>query len=500
MCGTSPATAERPRPPDAARGRAAGLGWSRLGARLIGLALVLVAGHARAAAGLPTTVAEALAALDIPPAAIAIYVKDPRQPAPLLAHQADLPMNPASVIKLVTTYAALEALGPAYRWKTDIYAAGPLRGDRLLGPLVFRGSGDPRITPETLWLWLKDLRARGIRDIRGDVVVDRSVFDLPHEDPGAFDGQPQRPYNVPPDALLINFRTWQLRFFPDERTRTVRVAPLPDMPRVRLVSEVRLLDGPCGNWKEGIGTDLLAAGRGMTLRVRGAYPASCGSQTLDRVLLAPDEQLAALFASLWREMGGRWQGKVVDGRVPEDARLLARHDSPPLAEVVRDINKFSNNVMARQLYLTLGAELMGAPATPEKAAQAVEAVLASRHLDFLELVMGNGSGLDRRTRVSARHLGQLLEAALASPWFAEFESSLPIAAIDGTMARRLRDAPLAGQARIKTGTLDGVRAIAGYVLGPQGRRRIVVCLLAHPEAARAAPVLDALLMWAHAQP
>jgi D-alanyl-D-alanine carboxypeptidase/D-alanyl-D-alanine-endopeptidase (penicillin-binding protein 4) len=452
------------------------------------------------AAELPAPIAAALQQARIPESAVALYVQDLAQPTPLLAHNADTGMHPASVIKLLTTYAGLQTLGPAYRWKTEFYTDGAMKGDRLDGDLIIKGYGDPKITLETFWLWLRDLRIQGVRDIRGNIVVDRSYFDVPKEDPGAFDGQPYEPYNAQPDALLLNFQAHRIRFLPDGAGKTPRIVFEVAIPKARVVNQVRMTNGSCGDWQDALRYRVEQTPKGVVLIFSGSYSAACGEKSMHLSLLDANAYLYALFKPLWEELGGRWRGRVVDGGTPADATLLARHESPPLAEVIRDINKFSNNVMARQLYLTLGAETLGAPATLDKAGQAVANALAVRGLDFLELVMENGSGLSRRTRISAHHLGELLRAAAGSPFAAEFESSLPVVALDGTMRKRLKDNGVAGHAHIKTGSLDGVRAIAGYLLDARGRRNVVVCLINDGNAARARPVQDALLEWVYARP
>jgi D-alanyl-D-alanine carboxypeptidase/D-alanyl-D-alanine-endopeptidase (penicillin-binding protein 4) len=462
--------------------------------------LILLTAPYATAAEIPDPIASALKQANIPESAVAIYVQDVAQPMPALALNADHGMNPASVIKLLTTYAALETLGPAYQWKTEIYAGGPIKGEQLNGDLVIKGYGDPKITLETFWLWLRDLRTRGIRDIRGNLVVDRSFFDIAKEDPGAFDGEPYKPYNAQPDALLLNFRSHRLRFLPEDEGKKVRIAFEVGIPGARIDNQVRLTNGGCGNWKDALNYRVQQTPKGLVLSFSGTYSAACGDKSMHLALLDPNAYVYALFKPLWEELGGRWHGQVVDGVTPADARLLARYESPQLAEIIRDINKFSNNVMARQLYLTLGAEMLGPPATLDKSAQAVGNLLATKGMNFLELVMENGSGLSRQTRISAHHLGQLLLNASYSPVFSELESSLPIVAADGTMKKRLKDNAVAGHAHIKTGSLDGVKAIAGYLIDAKGRRNVVVCLINHPNAELGRPVQDALLEWVFARP
>jgi D-alanyl-D-alanine carboxypeptidase/D-alanyl-D-alanine-endopeptidase (penicillin-binding protein 4) len=166
--------------------------------------------------------------------------------------------------------------------------------------------------------------------------------------------------------------------------------------------------------------------------------------------------------------------------------------------VVRDINKFSNNVMARQLFLTLGMESGKRPAAAEDADAAIRAWLDNRGIAIPELVLENGSGLSRRERISAEGLGHALQAAWKSAVMPELIASLPVTATDGTMKRRLKQNGVAGQAHIKTGSLEGVRAIAGYVLDRNGRRWTVVFFVNHASAAGAQAAQDALLEWVYA--
>lgn len=463
-------------------------------------ALLALCVGASSAAELPASIAAALKVAKIPESAVAFYVQDVTQPVPALALNAEQALNPASVIKLVTTYAALETLGPAYQWKTEFYTNGRLKGDKLVGDVIIKGYGDPKITLETFWLWLRDLRARGVREIQGNVVLDRSYFDIPKEDPASFDGEPYKPYNAQPDAILLNLRSHRLRFIPDDDGKKLRIAFEVDIPEARIINQVRVTNSACGNWKDSLTYRVQQTPKGLVLNLSGTYAAACGDKSMFLALLDANAYAYALIKPLWEELGGKWRGQVVEGATPANARLLSRFDSPQLAEVVRDINKFSNNVMARQLYLTLGAEMLGAPATLEKSAQAVTNLLATRNMNFLELAMENGAGLSRKTRISAHHLGDLLRTAFYSPVFSEFESSLPIVSTDGTMKKRLKDNAVAGHAHIKTGSLEGVKTIAGYVFDAKGRRNAVVCIINHPNAEFGRPVQDALLEWTFNRP
>jgi serine-type D-Ala-D-Ala carboxypeptidase/endopeptidase (penicillin-binding protein 4) len=440
-----------------------------------------------AAAELPRPVLQALKSAGIPARSVGAVVQEVGAARPTVAHEALDTMNPASVMKLVTTYAALELLGPAYRWRTEAYVDG--------NDVVLKGYGDPKLNYESFWMLLRALRGRGLRDIRGDLVLDRSWFGAVAD--GRIDDDSFRPYNVTPDALLVNFKSLRFSFLPTETA--VRVFAEPALPGLEIVNSLKLAEGGCPEGRAF--RSLLQAdfqSKPPRASFTGAYPLACGEKELNVALYEPQEYVAAMVKQLWAEMGGTWTGVVRQGSASPTAQLLYVHESEPLAEIVRDINKFSNNVMARQLYLTLAAEMGGAPARPELALVAIRQLLTTRGIKAPELVMENGSGLSRMERASAGTIAAVLGAAWRSPVMPEFVSSLPVVAADGTMKKRLLGAGVAGHAHIKT---EDVRSIAGYVLDRQGRRHLVVMVINHPRAsAEGEPALNALLEWVYEGP
>ena len=436
----------------------------------------------------PAPVAAALAQAGVPESSVGIYVHDLTNNRPIVAVGIDRSFNPASVIKLVTTFAALEILGPAYTWKTEAYVDGILNGDRLDGNLVLKGYGDPKLTLENFWLFVRDLRNRGLREISGDLVLDRSFFAIDNHDPAQFDNEPTRPYNVGADALLLNFKSFRLRFVPDEEKHAVAVYSEPVLPPVTVINNLYLAPGFCDIWPEKPTHD------GNTLTFFGTFPSSCGEKSRSFSLLSADEYMAAVFGQMWLQGGGTWSGQVRAGQLPATARLLSTWESAALSESIRDINKFSNNVMARNVFLTLGAQ-DGRPATLEKSERAVSDWLTRRGMSFPDMRMDNGAGLSRTTRISARQLGALLIAAWNSPLMPEYVASLPLVAVDGTMRRRLSNSAVAGQAHVKSGYLEGVRANSGYVMDSRGRMLLIVFLINHPGARNAKAAQDALLEW-----
>ncbi|MCK2096915.1 D-alanyl-D-alanine carboxypeptidase/D-alanyl-D-alanine-endopeptidase [Thauera aromatica] len=481
--------------------------------------LVLVLGlapglqhRALADGALPPPVALALGAAGIPATAVAVWTQPVDGQQPVLTLNAGEPMTPASVMKLVTAFAAFERLGPAYTWRTRIAASGTLRDGVLHGDLYLVGGADPMLGQERLWKLLRRLRALGIERIAGDIVLDASALRLPPHDPDAFDGRGLRPYNSGPHGLLLQYNTLLLGLFPG-RTANEPVALAAEPPLAGVVIDNRILtsDAPCGLWYDDLQARLEA---GPRLVLSGSLPAACGPRTWSAAPLPPADFGIALVAGLWAEAGGRVDGRVRAGVLPAASRELLGDDSPALAEVVREMNKWSSNVIARQLLATLGAHSAAgdavagtdlAPATPRvpppapdmvaDGARAAAAVVAAAGIDTTGLVIENGSGLSRIERIRADSLGQLLLAAWRRPWMPEFLAALPLAGVDGTARGRLAASPARGHAHLKTGTLDGVRTMAGYLLDRHGRRHAVVMMVAHPAAANAAAAQDALLEW-----
>jgi len=463
----------------------------------LALALALVALWAcEACAAIPREIARAFMDQGVPLTNVAIVVQAVDQRRPLLAHRPSAAMSPASVMKLVTTYAALDLLGPSYRWRTEAYVDGTLDQGTLHGNLVLKGRGDPKITIEQWQAFMGALVASGVRRIDGDLVLDRSAFDVPPHDPAAFDGAPLRSYNVGPDALLVNFKSVRLLFAPDPTGTATGVTAEPPLASIHLDRPPALdMLAACESWRARVKPVFIDAGSSADIFFAGAYPASCGEKAWYVALLDPTAYVHGMFATYYAAAGGSFSGSVRDGIAPLDANPVAVLESPPLYDIVRDVNKLSNNVMARQLFLTLALERAGAPASPRRAAQVVQRWLRERKLAMPLLLMENGSGLSRLERVSAGGLARLLVAADKSAVRDEFASSLAVAATDGTVENRFRDGTVAGQALLKTGTLDGVRALAGYVIDAQGRRYAIAALINHPNAARGQPALDFLVQW-----
>lgn len=422
-------------------------------------------------------------------------------PGTQTVYNADVSVNPASTMKVITTYAALEILGPTYQWRTEFYSDGPLKDGVLHGNLYLKGGGDPKLNMEKLWLLMRDLRANGVVQVTGDLVLDRSRFVHPQlpafNDDG---GDENKPFLVGPDSLLVNLKA--LRFIARAEGGRVNVSFDPPIETIRLDNRVKVKPaGQCPAWPDIRYNPVTQADGTTSLVASGEMVEGCSAQSYLALLDHPAYAAGAVRA-IWKELGGSILGKDRLGDVPKNGQLLARAFSPDLVEIIRDINKYSNNTMAQQLFLSIGAQFRNeADGDDSKAAQRViRAWMARKGITASHLVMENGSGLSRQERVSAREMATLLQAAWQSPYAPEFMSSLPLAAMDGTMRKRLRNSPLAGQAHIKTGTLNTVRAIAGFTRDINGRNWAVVAILNDPRPWGASSILDQVLLELYKQP
>ncbi|MFA7437747.1 D-alanyl-D-alanine carboxypeptidase/D-alanyl-D-alanine-endopeptidase [Castellaniella sp.] len=457
----------------------------------------LLAGFVSAsqAQGLPPELQSAWKATRLPDAALSLEIREAGGPVVASLHS-QVPRNPASVMKLVTTWAALSTLGPDFVWRTRFLADAKARLDAqgtLSGPLYIQAAGDPWFTLEDLWHTLRELRVRGVKNV-SEVVVDRRLFGDVAIDPGEFDAQPDRAYNASPDALLVGFGATRVLFYPDRTARQWIPILDPPLRGVQVQGRVEWLNGACKARPVVTAQVMPQAGRAV-VQVSGKASGECGEFSLYRLVGTPVAHFESLFRLLWKELGGTLARGIRSGAVPGDARELVGHDSPTLASTIGQINKYSNNVMARMTLLTLGTELDGPGATATGSARAVGQVLAGQGVDTAGWVLDNGSGLSREARVTARGLAQMLDVAWRSPLMPEYVASLAISGVDGTVRRRLKDAQTRGQAHLKTGTLRDARALAGYVRGASGKYYILVSMVNDGQAAQVRAFDDAVVRW-----
>jgi serine-type D-Ala-D-Ala carboxypeptidase/endopeptidase (penicillin-binding protein 4) len=440
--------------------------------------------------GLPAEVEAALDQAKLPRDALVAVVQEVGSTSSRVNWQPQKLVNPASLTKLITTSAALDLLGPAWTWSTPVWLQGTLQNGVLDGNLHIKGSGDPKLVLERMWLLLRRVQQLGVREIRGDIVLDRSAFILPDRNPGDFDGEALRPYNASADALLLNYKSVVMTFTPLPAKGVAVLTTDPPLYGVKFDATLPLSNAPCDDWRSALKADFSDSTR---IKLNGSFSGACGEKQWSVAYADPKTYNERALGGMWLEMGGKLSGVVRDGTAPADVAATFEVLSPPLAEVVRDINKFSNNVMAQQLFLSLALVRRGL-GTVEVARELMRQWLTDRLGDVARTALiDNGSGLSRDSRVTAQMMARLLQVAWASTTMPELLSSLPVTGVDGTLRR---SATPAGRAHLKTGSLRDVMGVAGVLLTNTGRRYVVVAIVNHPNANAARPVLDALVKWA----
>jgi D-alanyl-D-alanine carboxypeptidase/D-alanyl-D-alanine-endopeptidase (penicillin-binding protein 4) len=415
---------------------------------------------ARNIAQLPPAVTHALEEYRIPQSGLSVFVQDARTDEVILALNSEVPRKPASTIKVLTTIAALDTLGPAHTWTTRAYATAPIKQGVLNGDLVIVGAGDPYLTAERWWSFVNQLRQTGLTTINGDFVIDRSLFAPLIEDRASFDQQPQRSYNVVPDALMVNFQTSTFTIGPgaDPKLASINVDPLP--ANLILNNSVRLSGDGCRRAQQGLRFETPQGPSGNSLTIRGTAPRTCGRYSVTRAVMSAPEFAYGTFRTLWEQSGGTIKGKLRLEPLPSKAHL-----------------------------------------TTESGRRAVHDWLTEKQIDIPGFVLDNGSGLSREERITAHGLGQILHAGWHSQYMPEFVASLPLAGTDGTLRNRFNAAGMRGRIRMKTGHMDDVSSLAGYVNAVSGNNYIVSIVVNSPgaEFGTGDDVQAALLKWVFAQ-
>ncbi len=442
---------------------------------------------------LPAGVRSVLGLRQVPADTLSVYVEDVDSGEVVLEWLPGEPRNPASTMKLLTTLVALDVLGPAYRWKTEAYAIGEIDDGRIDGDLLLKGYGDPFLVTERVWKLVRNIRGEGIDEIGGDLLIDDSWFDIGEYDPGAFDRQPLRAYNVAPNALLMNFKVVRYWFEPDGTSVDVRVDP--PLENLRVNNRLTVRQSYCGGYQRGITVTMNGENDAVTFS--GRFPSGCNRYAMDRAVLSHNEFAYGLFGRMWRESGGAFDGNWRNAVVDEDAEPLLTFESESLAEMISRVNKHSNNVMARQVLYTLSAEVLGPPGTEAGGREVIAQWLTDNELDSCQIAIENGAGLSRESRISAAGMASLLRFGWRQPYMPEYLASMSLSGLDGTLMRRFRGTELVGKAHLKTGSLDHVTAIAGYLQARSGRRFIIVALQNHEDIHRGPgeEVQEALLRW-----
>lgn len=461
--------------------------------------LALCSMTAFASGDLPQTVQSVMQHRNLPEDGLSIYVENLETGEPVLAWNEAEPRNPASVMKMLTTLVALDVLGPAYRWHTNIFLLGDVEQGVLKGDLLIQGTGDPFLVTERFWQMLRSIRQAGVEKIEGSLLLDDSYFSVPFYDAALFDHEPLRAYNVGPNALLSNLKVIRYAFKPGSNGTKVEVRLDPALPELRVQNRLKIRAGSCRGYQRGIAISMNDELDEVTFS--GNFPSGCDDYSMDRTALSHNQYTYSLFKSLWTESGGELTGDWRNVVTPEDIEPDIVFRSMPLPDIIRKINKHSNNVMARQLLFTLGAEIKGAPGTSESGRDVVIEWLDQHAIGTTAMMFDNGAGLSRDARITSKTLVDLLRFGFESRYMPEYVSSLSLSGIDGTLSRRFRNGSLTGKAHMKTGSLDHVSAIAGYFQAASGNRFLVAVMQNSPDIHRGPgeEVQAAILTWLDGQ-
>ena len=453
--------------------------------------------------------------------------------SPLLNHQSDIARTPASTMKLVPSFIALDTLGADFVWHTRVYHTGLVIGDRLHGNLIIQGSGDPKMTHERLKQLLYKVQSSGIRHIDGDIIIDSGVFKNVSKDPAAFDNSPLRPYNASPDGFLVNFSTIGIKSYPlnDDQANLTYT---PKLANYALPSIINTRSAACGQARYSLAPEWQA----KQLVLNTHLPNSCQEHAFYVAYPDAKDFAARVIAAKWQELGNTLSGDVITQEAPYTTMKstksthglaalpisplpIVSYPSLNLTQQIYDINHFSNNVMTEQVALSIGVYDKVDNKTLDKAINRSHSLYqfgtptATSYPVALQTInqwwqtnlstppphLTNGSGLCRDCTITAANLSELLTYAYSHPSFNAYVNSLGIAGVSGTItahSERLPESAAIGRAWIKTGTLNNVTSMAGYVKGLSGQDYVVVGLINSEQAHNAytaRPVLDAMLDW-----
>ncbi|EHR71684.1 D-alanyl-D-alanine carboxypeptidase, serine-type, PBP4 family [Burkholderiales bacterium JOSHI_001] len=451
---------------------------------------------------MPPALQELVSASQLPESSFGLHaVPVDGRGQPLVSLNAELPFQLASTTKVVTSLAALDLLGPQYRWRTYAFITAPITDGKLLGDLLIVGGGDASLSTDELRQWFAVLRKQGLQEVWGDIILDRFAFRFqPTDHVGTPEPTPMRPHHALPDAFTLDEGV--LRVAVHGRAESAPDITLtPPMEGLRVVNEVR----PGRGCTAAVSVER-EEGESRVL-VRGQWAAGCGSRELAHLALPHEEFTVHAISALWRDCGGKLKGRVLDKRLPDrvagvpmDAKgkplaPFSVHQSSALPVVIRDINKTSDNMAARNLLLSLAQGFPQKAATLPDARARLAQWLKRQGLQPGDIEVDNGSGLSRAERGKPRALVQLLRNAWHASQGKTFFDSLPVAGVDGTLANRMNESAAAGRAFLKTGTLADTRALAGYVKSLGGRMYAVVAIINHVDAPHHTAALDAMIDW-----
>ena len=412
---------------------------------------------------------------NIPIDSLSIILQPLNSDTRLINLNAEVYRTPASVSKLFTAFVAMDHLGPDYHWTTEVFSTDSVN-DGAVDSLIFKGGGDPYITIERLETMVLALRNLGITSINKGLIVEQNFFKQPQASTADFDDDPLRPYNIMHTSLLINSNKIDFKI-KKYSNNTIKIDPdfLPD--EVLFRNELEFGPGSCSQLRDKVQFTQILEGQYppyIVLLVDGYYPKNCFEFEHDLSLTDANHYFFGAFKNLWLKSGGSFNGYIREAKVPLLKRPIMTFDSPSLDEVIIEGVKESDNLIARNLFLSLN---QSGDKNYKASRRIMRKVLNSNDVSMTyNTFFENGSGLSRKTKVKPETILSLLMAIRKHSSSDRLTNSLPISGIDGTIEKRYKTDLLTGRLKLKTGTLDGVSGLAGFITGLSGREYAFVFL------------------------
>ncbi len=421
------------------------------------------AAHPEASRRLAGAIDKALASPCVTPGKTGVRVVALPSGEPVYERNGSTPLVPASVQKLITTAAALHYLGPDYRFKTEILYTGSRKNGIVNGDLVVRGKGDPKLVPEQVWLIAERIKHLNINEVTGDLVVDGTFFDSLKTAPSWSRNHTQRAYDAMLGALSVSFNTVAVHVNAGEKVGDPLIVGLfPDSAYLKLVNKARTSAKGKGGVKA-----RRSGGKGkIVISVTGSMKPGSKEKVIYLNVPDPLKYAGEIFREYFKRGGVSIKGAIRKAAAPENARLIYTHESEPLAVILRNLNKYSNNFLAEQIVKTLAAEVGKIPGSHKNAMKLISGFLAESGIDMAGAALADASGLSRSNRVTAKLITELL--TVMNRRFdigPDFLAALGIMGVDGSVRDRMSRSPAKSKARVKTGSLAGLSSLAGYVAG-----------------------------------
>ncbi|SFV57957.1 D-alanyl-D-alanine carboxypeptidase [hydrothermal vent metagenome] len=405
---------------------------------------------------------------------VSIYIKEAGKNSVVASYNIDREMMPASVIKVYSTYASLLELGYGYSWQTKFYYSGRVKRGVLSGDIAIKASGDPTLNSSDIPRIVSAFKSKGIRVIKGDIIIDRSYFKPTKRDSSHFDKNVYSAYNAMPDAMMFNQHMSKFTIYSKGGKHYVDKAIPGNSYRVQ--NSIKSVSGSCRGKNSWPSIRVDHSTSIPTLVVSGRLSKSCGKRTHRYIITKPYREFYYSLVNEFKRQGIKYNGKMRLARVPTGAKKFYTNYSDSLEKIISITAKKSNNLFARHLLLTLGAKIYGTPSSLEKGRRAVRHILNRYHLlDSNRCHIDNGCGLSRSSRITARSMSKVLDHAYKR-YGKRWMRTLSIAGVDGTIKRRFRGSIVQNRAWMKTGTLNNAKNIVGYVQSRSGKLYTVVIL------------------------